>query len=569
MLPRNRYLINRAFLSFLCATLLASMASSLAVTVDGVIVGRLLGARPLAALGLVSPVAQIFNALGALVNTGGALLVSLCIGRRHADEAGALFTTSVILSLAIGSLGILAAVFALPGLSGLLTHDPALRPLVEEYLRIMLYSTPVYLLLPGLCVFIRTDSAARLASMALVLGNLANLGLDILLIRGFRMGLAGSSLATTLGYLLGIVVAALYFAPGRRRVLSLRLPDFRLTPRLIVAGAPIALASLLMCARIYCTNAFVQTFLTSARMPLMAACFNLLMIASMVIAGISQSLQPLGGILRGLEDPRGLRMAVQNAWRLLLACLVLLAVLMLIRPDACLAFFGLDAPPDAIRALRLFTLSIPLYGANYLLMVTHQTMGRTRLALLNSIADSLLVIAALFALARWRPDALWAGFALGESLVLLLVLLTALATRRRDPDPGASPLLRLPPERPDTADFSTRGDLADLTLAMTRVADFLCGQHHPDATSHVQHCCEELLAAYAETAPSRSKYVDILIHREPRRLVLCIVSAGAPLDLARQRQGTLNEILCRKMSDHIQYAYIANQNVTTFHFDLP
>lgn len=211
MQQRNSYLVNKAFSSFLLSTILSSVSVSLAVTVDSVIVGNLLGAQALAAVSLITPVAQIFNAFTALINVGGASLASVLIGKQNNEEAGRVCSASICISALVGVLWMAAGLFALPFVSGLLTSDAVLRPLVSQYLRIMLLSAPIYLLLPGVSAIIRTDNAAKRASCALIVGNVCNLILDVVFIRFFHMGIAGSSLATTCGYIVGFVIAMLHF----------------------------------------------------------------------------------------------------------------------------------------------------------------------------------------------------------------------------------------------------------------------------------------------------------------------------------------------------------------------
>lgn len=563
---RSGYLVNKAFSTFLLSTILSSVSVSLAVTVDSVIVGNLLGAEALAAVSLITPIAQMLSAFTALICVGGAMVASVFIGKEESARAGRILSASVVLSLIVGAALMLTELFALDAISGALTQNESLRSLVEEYLRVMLLSAPIYILLPGLSAFLRTDNAAKRASVALIAGNVCNLVLDIVFIRVCNMGIMGSSLATTVGYMLGFAIELLHFR-SKTRSLAFRAPELAFTGRILKAGAPIALASALMFVRVYLTNSFVQRFLDAGAMQIMAVCFNLLMLASMFIGGVSQAFQPLGGILTGLGDNRGLRLCAARAWKTLLLCLALLLGVILLLPGLLLRLFGVEATEMAITAVRLFALCIPFYGINYLLMVTHQTMGRNKLSMLNACLDSLVVIVMLYVAGKLTPTLFWLGFAAGEALVSVTVILCSVIARSKHKE--LSPILLLPEIRNDVADFSARCDMQDLEGAMESIADFLRAEGIEKSRERIQLCLEELLTVYKKPDASHRKppYTDIRLHKEGDGLVLCVLSAGARFDPVGSETDDLSLKLCNGMCKEIRYSYIAGENVVTFTFE--
>lgn len=208
---RHPYLVNQAFREYLIATVLATTATSTGIMVDAVIVGNLIGVDAMAAVNLAAPVLQFFNAATFLLNAGGAILAAHAIGRRDENDARFLFTISIILSVACGLILMLVGLGFSSAIAEMLCPSSALRSLVLTYARIALLNAPVYLLLPGLCFFIRLDGAPKKASVALVIANICNLSLDVVFIKGFGWGTAGSALATTGGFAIGLVIALDHF----------------------------------------------------------------------------------------------------------------------------------------------------------------------------------------------------------------------------------------------------------------------------------------------------------------------------------------------------------------------
>jgi Na+-driven multidrug efflux pump/anti-sigma regulatory factor (Ser/Thr protein kinase) len=569
-LQRHPYLVNRSFREYLLATVLASASIALGVTVDGIIVGNLLGVDALAAVNLAAPVLQLFMAVTLLLNAGGATLAAHALGRQDRNDARSLFTLSLTLSLVCaGMLMLLGAMFS-GAIAGLLCPNPTLRPLVLTYVRIVLLSAPVYLGLHGLCFYIRIDGAPKRASWALVIANVANLSCDLLFIKVFGWGIAGSALATTCGFSLGLGIALAHFIRPGTTLLPAR-PDWRRLPELLFAGLPVAAAAALLAVQLFGMNQIVVQVLGPAGMGVMAVCYNLLMPASMVVGGISQTLQPIGGILYGAKDYRGLRIAVGTAFKVMLWWLLGLMLLFLLIPGECAVLFGVSATPEVKSAIRSFWLCLPLGGVNYLLMVVYQITGRRRAAVAIAWLDTLLILPVMFAISRYSAPGIWLSFVITEIAVLLLVAGFAWKIRRREP--GLTALTLLPPDASDSLNFSIRSAKVDFPAMMTEIHSFL-GKYELSGriVAAVQLCCEELVVNILEHAyvtDENHRFVDIDLRKMPDRIVLSIRDDGHPFDpVACGPEGGLGLRLVRGFSSSIHYARLAGQNFVTVTCDL-
>ena len=101
------------------------LASSLYQLMDGIMVGRILGDTPFAAINLAMPFVIINFAIADLIGVGSSVPISHCLGRKEDDEADNIFTCSVIMIVAAGiALG--ALLFALA---------PSLLALMGAYMR--------------------------------------------------------------------------------------------------------------------------------------------------------------------------------------------------------------------------------------------------------------------------------------------------------------------------------------------------------------------------------------------------------------------------------------------------
>lgn len=209
-LSRNSYLINKSFKTYLFTSILSSVAVTLGVVVDASIVGNIVGAQALSAINLCVPIIQFMNAVNALINIGGAMMLAVSMGRLEIDEGMKYYTLSMTLTLVISILFIISAFLFINPIVDILCSDSELKPMVKSYAYIVMISAPLYLFVPGICTFMRIDSNPKLASLILILSNVFNLVFDIILVKYFSLGVLGAAISTSIGYIIGICFSILH-----------------------------------------------------------------------------------------------------------------------------------------------------------------------------------------------------------------------------------------------------------------------------------------------------------------------------------------------------------------------
>jgi len=568
MTKRHPYLINKTFKSYLFATVLASMSLSLGVVINGIIVGNLLGPAALSALNLSAPIMQFFNALYLLVNVGGAILIATAIGKRKFEEVNQIFSLSMALNLAIGIVAIIAGIFFLDELVRLLCSNSVLQPLVKEYARIILFTAPVYLVLPGLCVYVRTDSNPKLASIALITANLVNLGLTILFISVFSMGIQGASLATGIGFITGIAIVSSHLLKKERMIHFVKPLFSKRTGILLLTGLPLALASVLLTVRLLSVNHIVLHSLGASGISILAVCFNLLMISAMFISGTVQTMQPIASVLFGSEDYKGVRITIKAALKTLAICLLSLLVLLLIVPGIFASLFGLSESALLAQsriAIRLFAFSIPLFGLNYLTMAVFQLSRRNNFSILVSCIQALMVIPVMLAAAFLNNEALiWLSFFIGELIVFGIIWMISNAVRRKKAQLSAIFLIDTPQEDGMLLDFSVQSDIAKIGEFTAAVHQFLLQKEMDKRSKNaIEVCGEELVLNIMQHALAHKKhhYIDVRLRLQPNKALLCITDDGPPFDPIKYDRSGIGLLLVKKLCSNIQYSRSLNRNV--------
>lgn len=565
-LTRNSYLINKSFKTYLLTSLLSSVAVTLGVVVDASIVGNILGGEALSAVNLCVPIIQFMNALNALINIGGAMMLALYLGRLESDEGMKYYTLSMILTAIVSFIIIISGIFFLEPIVNILCTESALKPIVKTYAFVVMLSAPLYLFVPGICTFIRIDSNPKLASSVIIIANVLNLIFDIIFVKYLSMGVFGAALSTSLGYLIGFGVSISHFF---KKTSTLRFNlsfDTAKIYEIFTTGLPMALASALMTVRLLCVNNVVLNTLGSAGMQIMAVCFNILMIASIFIGGSAQALQPIAGVLIGSEDFKGVKIAVNTALKILSSFIIILVILIMLFPYEFARLFGISNIENLDSSIRIFSICVPLYALNYIFMVNYQISSRKSLSITISCFQALAVIPIIKLLSISAPAFIWIAFSLGEALVFLYIIYMSVVIRENDPT--LSPLTLIPKESENISSFSIGGDIENIGIMIDSIIEFL-KKHDIDSSKSKKMavCCEELVKNIAVHGYKNSghRYIDISLKIFPTSINAMIKDDGMPFNPLEfetlENNSGLGLKIVKGICEDIKYNYAANQNM--------
>ena len=568
-MSRSPYLVNKAFRTFAASTILAVMATTLGSVVNGIIVGNMMGHEALSAVNLVSPLVQLYNAVTALICAGGAVLCAVLVGKGETGRTGGIFASAVVM------LAVLSVVFALIGIAmpdavaGALCSSEELLPLVTDYARVSLIGAAAFMFLPGLAMFVRVDGSPGTATVALIVANVLSAVLCILAVHA-GLGMAGASAAMVVGFAIGAAIIASHFV--RNRNTTLFRPEAggsRYVPQMLLFGAPVALASLMMVAKILCMNSLTLTYLGEAGMATMSVAMNVMMLGTMVIGGTCQTIQPVGGTLYGSGDMDGISYLTRTMARVLLISLGLLAALVIIVPGLFCALFGVTDPSlveSSAPALRVFAPSVILYGVNYAIMILFQVLGNRKVSIAVSVLQPLMVMGIAVSTVGFDADMIWASFLLGELAMLAVTFAISLEMRRRNPALHGFLLGRMPTV--PTAVLSVKGDGSDIGEALDSISSFLESNGVPkDRADRALLCCEELSMNVCEHAlrGDPDRYMDIVI-RAGEEASVTVRDDGALFN-PMAFDGSGNGLLIAKgMCTSMAYSRALGQNNVRFTF---
>ena len=212
--------IPRLILSLAAPTILSMLITSIYNLADTFFVGRI-STSASGAVGVVSSLMAIIQALGFMLGHGSGTIISRRLGSQDTHAATRFASTSFFTALAFGVVLAVVGLATLPDFMMLLGSTETILPHACAYARPILLAAPLMISSLVMNNILRYEGKANLAMVGLVTGGLLNIALDPVFIFGFGMGTGGAGLATALsqcisfGILLSMIwstdIAVFYF----------------------------------------------------------------------------------------------------------------------------------------------------------------------------------------------------------------------------------------------------------------------------------------------------------------------------------------------------------------------
>lgn len=429
----DRKELNTRFWRYLSSSILITLSGALGVIVDSVIVGHLLGGDGVSAINLNSTMIQLLMTISLIIASGGGMMVGYAIGRKEYDRARYIFTQSTIGSLVVGVLFALVGVLFTDQIASMLCQNALLHGMVHDYLNVVLLGAPAYMLMWGISTMISVDGSPRLASIAIIIDNIVNLVLDVVFIKYFDMGVAGSSLATVVGHVVGIAIMLLHFR-GSGRVLSLSFKGGRLNEwqGIISQGAPLAVASVCLTLLLFTSNKIVLGAVGREGIFVFSVCMNLLQVYNLFLAGTCRSLQTLGAVLIGERNNDGVRFVFAKSLKFITVAMIATCAYVWIFPSSIAMLFGADGAEiiaECNYALRIFAVSFIPFCYIYFAMIVFKLLSFNRMSLFISLLLSLTVIPVIVLMAQFAPEYIWYSYLVAYIIEVVAIFVVYKAAR--------------------------------------------------------------------------------------------------------------------------------------------
>ena len=188
-------------------TVVAQLINMLYNVVDRIYIGHIpeVGDLALTGVGVCMPIIMIVSAFAALVSSGGAPRASIFMGKKDMDSAnktlGGCFGLQIIVS------AILTVVLLIWNRELLIAFGASENTIdyATEYMSVYAIGTIFVQLTLGMNAFITAQGFTKISMISILVGAVANIILDPILIYGLDMGVRGAALATIISQALSCV----------------------------------------------------------------------------------------------------------------------------------------------------------------------------------------------------------------------------------------------------------------------------------------------------------------------------------------------------------------------------
>ena len=589
MNKRNGYLISKALHTFMWASILSSVAQLLSTLVDAIVVSNLIGPDAISAVNVSVPVLSMVGCFAILPGIGGSIVAAKAMGLRNQDEANRVFSISLKATLIFGLFVSIAGYLLAPFLVGLICPiGSRIYPLAATYLQIILIGMVFMLGAFTLQTFVKTDGNPKLVMGAVVIGCMVNLVFDIIFIKFFGMGIAGSAWASVLSYMAAFAVCLLHFRmPHCSLHFQFNAPSANGLGALAKEGAPLSINSLLLGVCTYFINAIVLHVAGDDGMYVWSLCLQLFTIMQLVLGGISTSIYAIGGLLAGERDMEGLGILTRRVLVYVCSVLAVIVVVMLVYPEMLASLFGGSqlagsAMMNVASPIRIYALLLVPYAVVAVLRSLYQIIGFRGMSMILSIAQLVAMVVCVWMLAMVSPDMLWWGFPVSGIILLLVTILFSWQKHHQQPQLAVMTLI------PQTAggkslNFSVRLTQEDVRNALAEIKTFLKASRVSNSTIfNIRLCCEELLNNIIDYAVEKYKdkhFADVHIRLTETQVSVLLKDDGRPFnpvfknkELREKNADTDYEHLGLRLvtgeSSSINYQYRYDQNMVFLTFTI-
>lgn len=368
---------------------------------DTFFIGQTKNALMVAAVSVATPAFLLFMAIGMLFGIGGTSLISRMLGQGNTEKAKNISSFCFWTGLVIGLVSmVLIWIFIKPICRVIGASDETME-YTSQYLKILAVSVPFLIISNIFSNIIRSDGNAKKAMAGMIIGNLANMILDPIMILMLGWNIAGAAIATTIGNILATVYYIMHLM-SKNSILSIKLKDFKakdhIATGVFAIGVPASFNSILMSTSNIIINNLMKAYGDMAVAGLGVA-MKVNMIVVMLLIGLGTGIQPLLGYCYGSKNRERYIAVLKFSVCLAFAMSAVMTTICYLGAGPLVTAFldNKDAYVFGFTFSRIYIISGPVLGILFVMINAIQSTGAALPSLILSVCrQGLLFIPILF-----------------------------------------------------------------------------------------------------------------------------------------------------------------------------
>ncbi|KAA8600524.1 MATE family efflux transporter [Vibrio cyclitrophicus] len=422
--------ISRQFWRYTIPTVAAMLVNGLYQVVDGIFIGRYVGADGLAGINVAWPVIGSILGIGMLVGVGTGALVSIHQGEKDTQGAKQILATGLTLLLAITP--IVSAVLFLFADNFLFWQGAEGRvyELGLQYLHILIGASVFTLGSIAMPFLLRNDDSPNLATILMIVGAVINIVLDYLFIALYGWELMGAALATAIAQFVVTALGLAYFFSHRAN-LRLRWNELRLKLDVIPQIFSIGTSSFFMYAygsmMVALHNALFSQYGDQLMIGAYAILGYIVTVYYLTAEGIANGMQPLVSYNHGARNQANIRKLLKIA--MMSSVLIGVAFVLLLNafPREFVSVFNSDEPQlveYTVLGIRLHMFALALDGFLVVAGAYYQAVNKGSKAMFVTIGNMLIQLPFLYIMPKlYGVPGIWIAYPLSNIALSVVVMI--------------------------------------------------------------------------------------------------------------------------------------------------
>lgn len=400
----NAKMLTRLMLRLLPIQVVLSVVGSINGIVSSFFASNYVGVEAMSAVGIYVPIHMLITSISTILVGGSVILCGKYMGKNETEKMQNVFSLNLICSLLVSALFILLFVLlGLFDLTGFLTKDEAVRPLLNSYFLGQAIGVVPLMLGSAFASFLSLENKGRLTLIASLIYIVANVLFNFVFVQMLHMEAFGLALASSLGMWLFLAVQAQYFFSGRSQLrVDLRRLSWGESGEILRIGLPGAASNVYQTARGLIVNRLLEVFIGSVAISAFAASDSILRFFWALPGGMIAVSRMMISVSVGEEDRQPLTDVMRVMFRRFLPLMACVSALIILCAVPFTRVFYRD-PTEPVYMMtvwgfRILPLCMPLSIICMHFTCYGQTSGKTGLVHLLALLDGVVCVAGFTAL---------------------------------------------------------------------------------------------------------------------------------------------------------------------------
>ena len=398
-----RMKVSKAVATMAIPSVISSLVTVVYNMADTFFVGQTGDPLQVAAVSLTNPIFILFMAFANMFGMGGSAVASMALGEQNQKRMKQVSAFITYASLAVGILFALVLVGFMQPILSIFGANEETYALACGYVFHISYGAPFIIWSAAASFVVRSEGASKEAMIGSMIGTIANIVLDPVLISGFHLGAAGAAVATTLGNILASLYYLWYFVKKINNF-SIGIRNFTcrygIFSGICSCGFPTAIFSTLMSVSTIVLNQILVAY-GNAPVAAIGIVFKANMFITFLQMGLANGVQPLLGYNFGSGDKKRFQDIAAYTKKCCIVIGILATLLFFVFRRQIIGLFIQDEEVImyGVRMLIAYMLSGPVIGILFMNMNCMQSVGKAFWAtILSVLRQGVLLIPLLFLL---------------------------------------------------------------------------------------------------------------------------------------------------------------------------